>query len=251
MVNIIDALVVDLDTEAVPREIRVGPYWTAVAVERAGELRGGLSTTMHNDAHPHVRPPVEKAGSLLGLTAEQLVGLARSSSLVEASIGMATINALLTVDEGACTEINAAEVIIREGAGKRVAVVGHFPFIPKVREAAKELWVLELRPQPGDLPAEASSEVIPQADVVAITGTSLINGTFAELMAQCRPDAYVIVLGGSAPLSPVLFRHGVNAVAGTKVVDVSAVMLAVSQAAIFRGLPGKRLLTMESGTGRP
>jgi uncharacterized protein (DUF4213/DUF364 family) len=246
-VTIIDDLIASLDRAAVPREVRVGPYWTAVVVERGGELQGGLSTTLRNDSHPHRRSPVENAGSLLDITAAELAELARSNSLIEASIGMATINALLDVDEADCTEVNASDIIIREGTGKRVAVVGHFPFIPQVREAAEELWVLELRPQPGDLPADRSPEIIPRADVVAITGTSLINRTFEHLMAMCRPDAYTIVLGGSAPLSRVLFGYGVDAVAGTKVVDVPAVLRAVSQAAIFRAIPGKRLLTMEAG----
>ncbi|NIO72626.1 MAG: hypothetical protein GTN71_27310, partial [Anaerolineae bacterium] len=94
-------------------------------------------------------------------------------------------------------------------------VVGHFPFIPRVREAARQLWVLEKRPGEGDLPAEAASEVIPQADVVAITGTSLINHTFEELIGLCRPEAFVLVLGPTAPLSPVLFNYGVDVISGT------------------------------------
>jgi len=74
-----------------------------------------------------------------------------------------------------------------------------------VREVAGRLWVLERRPVEGDLPAEMAAEVLPQADVAAITGTSLINHTFEGLMKLCRPDALVIVLGPTAPLSPVLF----------------------------------------------
>ena len=80
--------------------------------------------------------------------------------------------------------------------------------------------------------------------MVAITGTALINHTFEELVALCRPDAYVLVLGGSAPLSPVILDYGVEATAGTRVIDIPAVLRAVSQGATFRQIPGKRLLTM-------
>ena len=96
----------------------------------------------------------------------------------------------------------------------------------------------------GDLAASHAHEVLPQADVVALTGTSLINHTFDDLMALCRPDAFVVLLGASAPLSPVLLEHGVDAVSGTQVVDVPAVLGAVGEGATFRQIPGKRLLTM-------
>jgi uncharacterized protein (DUF4213/DUF364 family) len=140
-------------------------------------------------------------------------------------------------------------VIVERGAGRRVAIVGHFPFVERVRRVAAECWVLELHPRPGDLSAERAAEVLPQADVVALTGTSLINHTFDELIALCQPDAgnrkaHVILLGGSAPLSSVLFGYGVDVIAGTRVVNVPVAVGAVSQGATFRQIPGKRLLTM-------
>jgi hypothetical protein len=48
----------------------------------------------------------------------------------------------------------------------------------------------------------------------------------------------------SAPLSPILLERGVDAVSGTRVVDVPAVLRAVGEGATFRQIPGKRLLTM-------
>ncbi len=46
------------------------------------------------------------------LTPLELARLSYSPSILEAAIGMATINSLLEVDEDACIEINAAEVIM-------------------------------------------------------------------------------------------------------------------------------------------
>jgi hypothetical protein len=116
--------------------------------------------------------------------------------------------------------------------------------VERVRRAAAACWILELRPRPGDLAAHEAAEVLPQADVVALTGTSLLNHTFDELLALCQPGAYVVLLGASAPLTPVLLEQGVNAVSGTRVVDVPAVLGAVGEGATFRQIPGKRLLTM-------
>ncbi len=149
---------------------------------------------------------------------------------------MAAFNALLEVDESACTEFNAEDVLM----AWRTDTGGHRrPFSVRGASApeAGTCWVLELNPRPGDLPAGQAAEVLPQADVVALTGTSLLNHTFDELISLCRPGAFVILLGASAPLSPVLLERGVDAVAGTRVVDVPAVLRAVGEAAMFRQIP--------------
>ncbi len=86
--------------------------------------------------------------------------------------------------------------------------------------------------------------MIPQADVVAITGTSLVNKTFDELIQHCRPDAFVLVLGPTSPLSPVLFDYGVDLIAGTQVIDPYLAMTVAGQGAIFRQMRGVRLVTM-------
>ena len=156
-------------------------------------------------------------------------------------------NALLDVDQAACVALNARDLIIERGADRRVAVVGHFPFVEQIRRAAARCWVLEITPRPGDIPAERADEVLPQADVVALTGTSLINHTFEDVMTHCRPDAFVLVLGASAPLTPLLFESGVDAVCGTYVVDPERVLPLVAQGATFRQIRrggGIRLLTM-------
>jgi len=160
---------------------------------------------------------------------------------------MAAFNALLSVDENSCSEANAEDVILEHGTEWRVAIVGHFPFVEQVRQAAAECWVLELHPHPDDLSADRAAEVLPRADVVALTGTSLINHTFDALMRLCRPDAFVLLLGPSAPLSPVLFGAGVSAVGGTQVTDPERVLRSVGQGATFRQIKrrgGVRLLTM-------
>lgn len=227
-------------------DVRIGAHWTAVAVQLDGQVRGGLSSSLGNgDEHHHGKgAPVRDAGRLLTYSAAQLAALARSESLAETSVGFATINALLDVDEAACVEVNAADIITERGVGKSVAIVGHFPFIPRLRAIIQNLWVLELRPREGDLPASMAADILPQADVVALTGTSLLNHTFEDLIALCRKDAFVVMLGGSTPLSPVLFEAGVDAIAGTLLTDPTAALLAVSQGATFPQIPGKRLVTM-------
>jgi uncharacterized protein (DUF4213/DUF364 family) len=241
-VTTIEALLKNLKTDAPVRQVLVGAFWTAVVLD-TDPPRCGLASTLRAETH-HEGPPVPRAGRLLEHSGRELATWLRSPRILEASIGMAAFNALLDVDEAACTEVNAEDVILRRGTGRRVAIVGHFPFVERVRQAAEVCWVLELRPRPGDLSAGQANQVLPQADVVALTGTSLLNHTFDDLVGLCRPEASVVLLGASAPLSPVLFEHGVDAISGTRVVDAPAVLRAVGEGATFRQIPGKRLLTM-------
>jgi uncharacterized protein (DUF4213/DUF364 family) len=241
-VSIIDILLNSLQADAPVRQVLVGAFWTAVVLE-GDPPRCGLASTLRAETHDE-GPPVRQPGRLRQHSGRELTEWLRSPRILEASIGMAAFNALLEVDELTCVDLNAEEVIVEQGTGRRVAVVGHFPFVERVRQVAEACWVLELRPRPGDLSAAQAKEVLPQADVVALTGTSLLNHTFDDLVSLCRPEAFVVLLGATAPLSPVLFERGVDAVSGTKVVDVPAVLGAVGEGATFRQIPGKRLLTM-------
>jgi uncharacterized protein (DUF4213/DUF364 family) len=253
-VSTIDVLLTSLSDDAPVAQVLVGAFWTAVVLDTAPP-RCGLSSTMHGGHHEHhllSGPPLPEAGDLLAHSGRELAEWLRSESVLEASIGMAAFNALLALHpelvEGCnVSEINAEDVILERGRDRNVAVVGHFPFVERVRQAADECWVLELDPRPGDVPAERAAELLPQADVVALTGTSLINHTFGDLIALCRPDAFVLLLGASAPLTPVLFDAGVSAVSGTRVIDPERVLQAVGQGATFRQIKrggGVRLLTI-------
>lgn len=247
--GVIDDLLASLRAGTV-QDVVIGAFKTAVVVAVDGRLRCGLASTLRDDEHHYGGgPAVREAGRLLEHDARELAALARSPSPMEAAVGVAAINALIPVDETAWRDLNAEDVIIARGAGRRVALVGHFPFVPRLRERAAVLWVLEERPRELDLPVTAAAEVIPQADLLALTGTTLINHTFEGLVALRRPDALVVVLGPSTPLSPVLFEHGADVVSGAVVTDVAAVTRAVRQGANFQQTRrlGVRLVTMTRG----
>jgi len=65
---------------------------------------------------------------LMEKTALELAHMVYSDSLLEAAIGMATINSLLHINLESCAELNARELIAEKGQGKRLVIVGHFPF---------------------------------------------------------------------------------------------------------------------------
>ncbi len=239
--NIIDDLLLAIPQEEIAlREVAIGPFWTVVW----SALGAGLASTQRDAHTPHGQSLIRWAGDLTDHKTNELAALLRSESPMETGLGMAAVNALLQVDEARLSDRNAADEIVQRGVGKRVVIVGHFPFIADVRQAVGHLDVLELEPGPGELPPSAAGKVIPQADVVAITGTSLINKSFDGLIEHCRPDTFVLVLGPTTPLSPILFDHGVDLIAGSQVIDPAAALGTASQGAIFRQMRGIRLVTM-------
>jgi len=237
--HILDELLASLPDDNTPvRSMMVGAHWTAVCSRHCG-----LATTIIGDKpHDHTTV-VHDAGRLHLKSARDLAEYARSGNPLEAGIGVAAINSLLDMDESNAVEINASEVLMRRGTGKNVALVGHFPFIPRLRKSVENLWVIEQHPSGDDHPAQSASELIPKADVVVLTGSALINHTLDGLLELCRPDALVMLLGPTTPLSPVLFDHGVNIIAGSRVVDEDAVLHAIGQGATFQQVKGVRLLT--------
>ncbi len=237
--KILEDLISALDKEAKVRDIRLGLFHTAVLTRNCG-----LAATLPRDALQQEQPSVGEPGCLVDKGALELAKMACSESLLEAAIGMAAINSLLEVNDEQCLELNAGKLIARKGEGKKVAIVGHFPFIPRLREIAKELWVIEKNPHDGDLTEAEAENLVPKADVVGITGTAFTNHSIERLLRLCRPEAYVVILGDTAPLSPVLFDYGINAISGTKVIDPELALRCVSEGATYRQIKGIRQLTM-------
>ncbi|MBW2067117.1 MAG: hypothetical protein JRJ03_19590 [Deltaproteobacteria bacterium] len=135
-------------------------------------------------------------------------------------------------------------VIINAGLDKRVTKNGNGEVIT---HHVKD-WVthedMDYRIEPKESDAHT---LIPQADVVAITGTSPTNHTLEHLLELCDSTAYVVMLGDTVPLSPVLFDYGVHALSGTRVVDADLAHKCVSQGANFRQIKGTRRLTLLKG----
>ncbi len=229
--------------------VQIGLARTAVLAETDDGLRCGLAATLSTpNADHHKQPSVRNAGHLHEMTSLELASLIESPSFTEVGIGFAAINALLPRDPSQWMDLKAEDYLSQHGAGKNVAIVGHFPFVDQLRPKVKNLWVLELEPKEGDLPAAAAPEIIPQADIIAITAMTLVNKTFDGLIKLRQPNAEVVLLGPTTPLSAVLYSHGINVISGTIVTVPKAVLTAIGQGVSFRQLRQRdlvRLVTMK------
>lgn len=227
-------------------DVCIGLHWTAIVARSNGQVQCGLASTL---AAPHdhsAEPDIPQAGQLHTLSALALAQLACSEHPTQVSIGIAAINALLSRQPEAWRDLNAEEVIATHGTGKTVALIGSFPFASRLRSCVGELFVLELQPKENELPATAAPDILPQADVIAITSMTLINHSLENLLTLCRPQSTVLLLGPSTPLSPMLFDHGIDVLSGSVVTDIDGVLSAVKQGANFRQVhrAGVRLVTM-------
>jgi hypothetical protein len=252
--SLLDALLSEVQQGEV-LEVIIGLHWTAVCVDVGGGTRCGLASTLRGP-HVHGGPPqIPQAGELTRLDGRSLAMFAHERERPTlASVGVAALNALLhTPSEENFVEINAEHVLAERGRGGRVAIVGNFPFVPRLKEQVEKLWVIEQDPGPGEWPAEAAEELLPKSDVIAVTGMALINHTLEDLLSHCPPEAQVMVLGPSTPLSERLYAYGVDILSGSLVEDVDSVLRAVREGANFRQVhrAGVRLVTMTaSSSGR-
>ncbi len=230
--------------DSLPQEpVRVERVIVGVHATLVKSRRCGLGSTLLNEG-PHGHAPIRDVGALEEKSAQELASWVLSENLLEASIGIAALNSLLEPDESRLKVLNAAEILGRESQGKNLAIVGHFPFIERLRGGTQNCWVIEKRPSGDEIPAEKAGEVLPLADVVAITGTTLINHSLEGLLASCRPDAFVMVLGPSTPMAVQLFEHGITVLSGSQVSDEEAVTRTIQQGASFPQMKGVRLVNM-------
>lgn len=217
----------------------VGLVWTLVTVDTGD---AGVALTFRDGLDDSTLP-----GSVAGADLRAAASWVMSWNYYEAALGCASLNAVLntrerveemtgrSVDELAVSGVGLFDRLAAEFAGGKVAVVGHFPTIERMA-AHCDLTVLERRPGAGDTPDPACEYVLPEQDLVCITGTTVTNKTLPRLLELSR-SAYVVLVGPSTPLSPVWFDYGVDLLAGAVVTDPLGVRRCVQEGAhrrVFR-----------------
>ncbi|MCD4750154.1 MAG: DUF364 domain-containing protein [Thermoanaerobaculales bacterium] len=218
-------------------DVRVGAFWSVVRTTEGV----GMASSHFPGFHAGSVIPVADAGSLGGGSALELARLCLSQSVIETSIGVATLNSLLTSRLGETTSDNARDLLVQYGAGRRIAMIGRFPFVDQLRSVCDELWVFEQDQRKADEYSERDlAEMLPKADVVAVSATTLINHTLPSILKWTRPEAFRMMLGPSTPLCPVLFDAGFNVLCGTVVEEPEMVIRVVSQGAVTQQIKGVR-----------
>lgn len=219
------------------KKVNIGLY--SVYVENSDAA--GLSSTLYfsenqnNCSHKHYS--IKDAGLLQDLSGKEICERVFSDMILEASVGMAAINSFINADLNLneCLRLNAFDLIAERSAGKTVGVVGHYPFMEKLKKIAAKLFVFDNSPKDaGDMPSSDIVNYLPECDVAAITGTSIFNGTLESIMKNIKKDAYKIMLGPSTPMSKIMLDFGFDALCGTIVIDKEKTLNYISQAVSFK-----------------
>jgi uncharacterized protein (DUF4213/DUF364 family) len=214
----------DLDAITVERAV-VGLFFTGVKLTDGRETTVAGSCATPRDAVPgDVCCPVTARAAgyqrLAGQPAAELMRGALSDNGLRRAVGIATLNALA---ELAWRRRPCPGVELRSGAdafeateigpGERVVLVGAFiPFLKELKHRRQPYLVLEqnkaaLKPEemPFYRPADLAAEIIPGADVLLITGATLLNDTLEDLLARARPEARVTIVGPTVGMLPDAF----------------------------------------------
>lgn len=224
--SLYDALIEGIPSACTADDLICG---TTQAIVRSGE-GAGLCHLAELDTRPPLFPH-RRAGMPL----RELAALVKSWNYAEASLGLAAINAYynapaVAVQNGiALSGARFAEdrkndpFIAYQQAirGKKVAVIGHFHLLEELFAPVCELYVLEDEPiEDGDYPCTAAEFLLPDCDFVFISCGAVTDKSLPRFLALAK-DAYIVVVGPSTPIAPVLFEYGVDDLAGFIVKDPS------------------------------
>lgn len=231
--KLIDALLESVSgSEEKIENILIGLHWISISSRHTGvahAFRGDQAFELND------------AGAIRGKGVLEVASLLKSWNPLEASLGLAAFNSLMNPHG---ENVNVFVFVRSTAVGKTVTCIGRFPFFPEISRISAKAYLLEMDPQEGELPPYAAEEVVPESDLVIITGTTLITKTMQRLLELSR-NGIAVVLGPSTPMSEVLFDFGATAVAGVRITDPEALRLSLSQGVKFyRKIAGIEPVTM-------
>ncbi len=229
-------------------EIKVSKVFVGAFDVAVTTVRYGLASALREPCGSGRCRGITESGKLEGMDVKQLAEYIYSDNILEASVGMAAINSAVPFPaENRFIEVNAVDVLRAHAKGKTLAVIGNFPFAATLKKDVERLMVFDTNSAPGILPQEDEAELLCEADVAAISATTLTNHSFADVMSYLKPEAYKLILGPSTPLTDILFEFGLDAVSGTSVSEPAVLLQYLKQGANYRQLKGKKMLTLLKG----
>jgi uncharacterized protein len=226
----------ELDEIEIERVV-VGLFFTGVKLSNgtAGASATPIKSIPEAVCCPSSAMAMPFPGKMRGRRAAEVADQAFSDHGIRRAVGIAAVNALADccwqrrphpgvelrqgVDAFDATEI-------RPGDG--VVVVGAFvPFLKELKRRGHAFLVLEQDPEtlkadelPFFRPAEQAAQILPHADVVLITGSTLVNNTLEHLLALIRPEARVTVVGPTVGMLPDAFlARGADVLGCVKVTE--------------------------------
>lgn len=224
MWELYDDLIKGIPGEYLVDELVCGCHYSYV---RSGEGSGVAAGRPYDQRMPMF------SKNLLGSPLREVAACIKSWNLMEAALGAAALNAYYNnprtarangvefSDARRCEDRRYDPFIMsqNEVRGKKVVVVGHFPYLENLLEPVCDLSIIEWDPLDGDYPMPACEYLLPDADFAYITCTALVDKSLPRLLELTRNALRVSLVGPGTPLAPALFAHGMQEVSGFIIKD--------------------------------
>lgn len=184
-------------------------------------------------------------GRLAGRPAADFIKRLQRGGPLQKALGIAVLNALSST----CWRKNPpTEYVLKMGADPvenkvidddaLVVVVGALvPYIRMLKSRKRPFYILEkdsrtLKPDEMAYfcPPEQAAERISAADLLIITGTTLINDTLEDILDRMRPGAEAVLVGPTASMLPeAFFQRGITAIGGIMATDPDKLLDSLSK----------------------
>ncbi|MGR8980071.1 MAG: Rossmann-like domain-containing protein [Gammaproteobacteria bacterium] len=215
--HIYELLLDNCSTDAVVDNLMIGLVWTLC---RSSDHATGLAMS---PAIP--TRTLSWSGSLKGKPVTDLAAWILEWDPYQSAVAMAAINSCLNnrplpdsvivEHDGEQANLAVFDYFLPALQDKKVVVIGHYPGIERYGERM-QLSVLEKQPVAGDLPDAACEFLLPQADWVFLTASSIPNKTFPRL-AELAGSAKTVLMGPTVPWLPHLHEFGIDYLAGVEI----------------------------------
>jgi uncharacterized protein len=224
-------------------DVRIGLFLTAV---RLSDNSYGTSATLV-DNYPHCTKSARDFGDytplkIRGQKVCDLFDTSKESNTV-LTLRIAALNAISSgiISSGNYRVLENCDPIelIDLSSEKTITIVGAFQsYIQKISQTRNRLFVLELNENALSneqkqfyVPANDYKSILPDSDVVIITGLTLVNKTIDNLLSAIDKEAMVIVTGPSGSIIPdVLFANKVSIIGATRITKPGILFEVVSEA---------------------
>jgi len=193
------------DDAGTARRVVYGLNWIMVE----GPHGVGLAHTPPRDSGGCAAGP----GPCEGRPLRELAALLRAADPLAAAVGLAAVNAHLNRADRDLPPGNGLDSF--GDAPGRVVSVGAFP---DLRARFPDLAIIEKTPGPDRHPPTAAPWLLPTADSVIITASTLVDRALPSLV-RAAAGAQTLLLGPGTPLTPRLFTYGLTTLAGFLVTD--------------------------------
>lgn len=186
------------------------------------------------------------SGRLKGTPVTGLLQKMYKGNSLHKATGIAVLNALSEacwqkrppVKYAIQSNVDALDVVAIPDEAYVVVVGALVPFLRKLKKRDRHFTVLEMDPStlktdemPFYVHGDKAAEIVPQADVLVITGTTLINDTLEGLLKAAKPGAHIALVGPTASLLPdAFFQRGVDIIGGISVTNPDELLNLLAEA---------------------